>query len=99
MDDVGRYDRFIPMSKVAKVACSIDAALLARVESVRKKTGESRSAFISRALRVLTAESTRAMAVARYVEAYRERPESSADVRAARRSARRALSHVAWEDG
>jgi metal-responsive CopG/Arc/MetJ family transcriptional regulator len=86
------------MSNVAKVACSIDANLLARVESARKRTGESRSAFISRALRMLTAESARAHAVARYVEAYRERPESSDDVRAARRSARRALSRVAWED-
>jgi hypothetical protein len=86
------------MSNVAKVACSIDAALLARVESVRKRTGESRSAFISRALRMLTAESARALAVARYVEAYRERPESSDDVRAARRSARHTLSRVAWED-
>jgi hypothetical protein len=86
------------MSRVAKVACSIDEALLARVESVRKKTGESRSAFISRAIRALTAEAARGLAVARYVEAYREHPERSEDVRAARRSARRALARVAWED-
>ncbi len=86
------------MSNVAKVACSIDAELLARVESIRKRTGESRSAFISRALRVLTAESARSLAVARYAEAYREHPESSDDVSAARRSARRALSRVPWED-
>jgi hypothetical protein len=98
MDAPSRYDRFIPMPNVAKVACSIDADLLARVESVRKRTGESRSAFISRALRMLTAESARAIAVARYVEAYRECPESSADVRTARRSARRALSRIAWAD-
>jgi metal-responsive CopG/Arc/MetJ family transcriptional regulator len=83
---------------VAKVAFSIDADLLTRVESVRKRTGESRSAFVSRALRMLTAESARALAVARYVEAYRERPESSGVVGAARRSARRALSRLAWED-
>jgi metal-responsive CopG/Arc/MetJ family transcriptional regulator len=99
MDALGWYDSFIPMANVAKIACSIDADLLARVESVRKKTGESRSAFISRALRILTAESSRAIAVARYVEAYRECPESSEDVRAARKSAHRALSRVAWEDG
>jgi metal-responsive CopG/Arc/MetJ family transcriptional regulator len=86
------------MSKVAKFACSIDASLLARVESVRKKTGESRSAFVSRALRVLTAEAARGLAVARYVEAYREHPEGPADVRAARRSARRALARVAWDE-
>ncbi len=83
---------------ITKVACSIDLQLLARVESVRKKTGETRSAFVSRALRMLTAESARALAVARYAEAYREQPESPEDVRAARRSARRALSAVSWED-
>jgi metal-responsive CopG/Arc/MetJ family transcriptional regulator len=98
MVEIGRYDIFIPMTNVAKVACSIDAHLLARVESVRKRTGESRSAFISRALRMLTEESARASAVARYVEAYREYPESSDEVQAARRSARRALSQIAWED-
>jgi hypothetical protein len=92
------YDRFIPMPKVAKFACSIDADLLARVESARRRTGESRSAFISRALRLLTAETARAMAVARYVEAYRERPESAADVGAARQSALRALSQLPWEE-
>ena len=97
MDGTGRYDIFIPMSNVGKIACSIDADLLARVESVRKKTGESRSAFISRALRMLTAESARALAVARYVEAYRALPESSVVVRGARRSARRALSRLPWE--
>jgi metal-responsive CopG/Arc/MetJ family transcriptional regulator len=86
------------MSNVAKVACSIDADLLARVESVRKKTGESRSAFVSRALRMLTAESARALAVARYVEVYRERAESPDDVRAARRSSRHALSRLPWQD-
>ena len=86
------------MSNVVKVACSIDPHLLARVELIRKKTGESRSAFISRALRALTAESARTLAVARYVEAYREHPEGSEDLRAARRSARRSLAQVAWGD-
>jgi len=98
MAGAGRYDTFILMSNVAKIACSVDADLLARVELVRKRTGESRSALISRALRMLTAESSRALAVARYVEAYRERPESPDDVRAARRGARRVLARVAWED-
>ena len=87
------------MANAAKIACSIDAALLARVESVRARTGESRSAFISRALDRLTAETTRARAVRRYVAAYTEHPEVAEDLRAARRSARRALSAVAWEEG
>ncbi len=86
------------MSNVAKIACSIDADLLKRVELLRKRTKESRSAFISRALRELTAASAQAFAVARYVEAYRENPESPEDVQSARRSARRALSRLAWNE-
>jgi hypothetical protein len=86
------------MANAAKIACSIDADLLARIESVRARTGESRSALTSRALIALTSESDRARAVRRYVEAYREHPERAEDVRAARSTARRALSRVAWED-
>ncbi len=86
------------MANAAKIACSIDANLLKRIESVRARTGESRSAFISRALIALTSESARASAVRRYVAAYRETPETTDDVRAARSSARRALTRVAWED-
>jgi metal-responsive CopG/Arc/MetJ family transcriptional regulator len=86
------------MANAAKIACSIDAELLQRVEAVRARTGESRSAFISRALLALTAESVRARSVKRYVEAYRDHPEGPADLVAARKSARRALSRVAWED-
>jgi len=86
------------MANAAKIACSIDADLLQRVEDVRARTGESRSALISRALRALTAESARARAVKQYVEAYRDHPESADDTAAARKSARRVIAHVAWED-
>jgi hypothetical protein len=93
-----RYDNFILMANAAKIACSIDAGLLKRVETVRARTGESRSAFISRALLALTAESARAGAAKRYVEAYKAHPEGQADVVAARRTAARALSGVDWDD-
>jgi metal-responsive CopG/Arc/MetJ family transcriptional regulator len=86
------------MANAAKIACSIDADLLQRVEAVRARTGESRSAFIGRALLALTAEAARASAVKRYVEAYRDHPEGPANLVAARKSARRALSRIAWED-
>ncbi len=85
-----------PRSRATKIACSIDADLLRRVEAVRATTGESRSALISRALLALTAKSVRAQSVKRYVAAYKERPETPADVAAARRTARRALARVAW---
>jgi RNase adaptor protein for sRNA GlmZ degradation len=82
----------------AKIACSIDAELLQRVETIRARTGESRSALISRAILALTAESARTRAVKQYVEAYRNHPEGPADLASARKSARRALSRVDWED-
>ena len=87
------------MAHAAKIAYSIDSELLERIESMRARTGESRSAFISRAVIALTSESARARAVSRYVEAYREHPETAEDVRAAHRSARRTLSRVAWRAG
>ena len=97
------HDASLPMMpsrrRATKIACRIDADLLRRVEAVRATTGESRSALISRALLALTARSRSARSVRRYVAAYGKCPERPADVAAARRSARRALVRVAWEDG
>jgi predicted transcriptional regulator len=62
---------------VSKLAFSIAPELLARVERVRQVTGESRSALISRALARLTDAELAQARVRRYVEAYRENPETS----------------------
>jgi metal-responsive CopG/Arc/MetJ family transcriptional regulator len=86
------------MAHAAKIACSIDADLLERVEAVRARTGESRSAFISRALLALTGEAVRARSVKHYIEAHEKHPERREDLVAARKSALRALSRLAWED-
>jgi metal-responsive CopG/Arc/MetJ family transcriptional regulator len=86
------------MSRREKVAVSIDAELLERVERLRAITGESRSAFVNRALVVLTAAEARAARTRRYVEAYRARPESAGDVDVARAVARRTLARLAWDD-
>jgi metal-responsive CopG/Arc/MetJ family transcriptional regulator len=81
-----------------KVAVSLDSELLARAERLRKQTGESRSALVARALRALLRASERERLVAEYVEAYRQEPETLAEVAGARRLARRALASVAWDD-
>jgi metal-responsive CopG/Arc/MetJ family transcriptional regulator len=83
----------------AKVAFSIDARLLARVERIRANTGESRSAVISRAVAKLTSENAHGEQVRRYVAAYQEQPEDQQHVDAARRAARRTLARLPWEDG
>jgi metal-responsive CopG/Arc/MetJ family transcriptional regulator len=74
-----------------KIAISLDPQLLAHAERLRRVTGESRSAIVARSLRALVAEEQRDNDIARYVAAYRELPESIADVNAARALAKRSL--------
>ena len=93
-----KYDKFIPVARKAKVAFSVDARVLSRVERIRMSTGESRSAVIGRALAMLTSERVHAAEVQRYQEALRELPETETDVRAARMRARRTLARLPWED-
>jgi hypothetical protein len=82
----------------AKFACSVDASVLARIERLRARTGESRSALVSRALLKLADEEANAERIRRYIEAYQEKPESKAEIAAATRVARRVLRAIAWED-
>lgn len=87
------------MAKFEKVAITLDEDLLRASEALRRRTRESRSGLISRALRRLLAEEERQKAVQRYIEAYREHPESADDVAEAERFAAAALSAVPWERG
>lgn len=86
------------MASVEKVAVSLERELLREAEKLRKRTGESRSALVSRALARLVAEETLEQSVAQYVSAYQRFPESPAEVEAARALARRSLEAVAWCD-
>jgi metal-responsive CopG/Arc/MetJ family transcriptional regulator len=86
------------MGKAAKVAFSLEQDLLDQVERIRARTGESRSALIARALAAVTKEDARRVQVERYVEAYREHPETDEEVTSARAAARRALSRLPWEE-
>jgi len=86
------------MRRKAKIACSVDADLLARVERLRAGTGESRSAVISRALARLTEEEAHQARVRRYREVYLEQAESVSELEAVRALARAHLRHLTWED-
>jgi len=86
------------VARAAKIAVSLETELLRRVERVRGQTGESRSAFVSRALRRLTREDEHAQRVLEYVQAYRDKPETAAEVTAARAAAKRALAALPWEE-
>jgi metal-responsive CopG/Arc/MetJ family transcriptional regulator len=80
-----------------KIAISLDSDLLEQVERLRRKTRESRSAVFARAARMLLAEEEHRRKVRRYVDAYRERPETEAEVATAEALARASLRGVEWD--
>lgn len=85
---------------VEKVAVTVDRQLLARVENLRRRTGESRSALFGRALRMLLLERDRSEKVKKYVDAYRKMPETSEEIADAEALAVESLRHAPpWEEG
>jgi metal-responsive CopG/Arc/MetJ family transcriptional regulator len=86
------------MAGVAKIAISLDAELLRRVERVRGLTGESRSAVVGRALRLLTEEGRRVELIEQYQRSYRDLPERPDEISTARRLARRSVASLPWSE-
>jgi Arc/MetJ-type ribon-helix-helix transcriptional regulator len=86
------------MPTTEKIAVSLDADLLRRVERLRGRSGESRSALVSRALRLLTHEEEEALRVREYVQAYRDHPETPQEVVATRAAAKRSLATIPWDE-
>lgn len=82
----------------AKIAISLDAGLLESVGRVQRTTGETRSAVLARAVRLLVREEERRVQIDEYLAAYRRVPESSAEVDEARSLAKRSFAHVVWDD-
>ena len=86
------------MVNTAKIAISLDAELLRRVEQLRGRSGETRSTLVTRALRLLTREAQEAQRVRDYVRAYREHPETPREVAAIRTAAKRSLTAIPWDE-
>jgi metal-responsive CopG/Arc/MetJ family transcriptional regulator len=82
----------------AKIAFSLEPEVLASVEKLRARTGESRSAVIVRAIKLLTESDQKAARVARYVSSYREHPETAREIQVARRQAQAVLAALPWDD-
>jgi hypothetical protein len=79
---------FIPwyscgMKHAAKVAVSLPAQTLARLERARKRLGATRSAVVARALDEWLATVEPSAIDRRYAEAYRRHPETAAEIAAA----------------
>ena len=85
------------MTEVKKIAISLPAEMVSRVEKSRARTGESRSAFIRRALEQVMAEREGRVQIAKYVEGYRKHPETAREVKAAEASAAELLAGEPWE--
>ena len=80
-----------------KVAISLPAGLLARVEVERRARQESRSAFLRRAIELFFAASRQADRVREYAAAYRRHPETEDEVAAADAAAAELLAAEPWE--
>jgi metal-responsive CopG/Arc/MetJ family transcriptional regulator len=84
-----------PLSE--KLAISLPSSLLAQVEKFRKTSGESRSSFIQRAIRLLLASHARKTKIDQYVAGYSKSPETADEVKAAEAAATYLLAQEPWE--
>jgi len=75
------------LRKTVKIAVSLPEDLLEEAERERKAIGESRSAFVQKAIRMVLEHKDREKALNRYIEGYRLVPESAEEIEAARRTA------------
>ena len=71
------------MAPSDKIAVSLPAGLVRQIERERKRTGETRSAFVQRAIRLVFSEQDRRKRVAEYIEGYRNQPETADEIAAA----------------
>jgi metal-responsive CopG/Arc/MetJ family transcriptional regulator len=85
------------MSAIRKIAISLPSELVSDLERIRKQTGETRSAFIRRALELAMAERKQRVQIARYLEGYRKHPETAKEIKAAEAAATALLAEEPWE--
>jgi metal-responsive CopG/Arc/MetJ family transcriptional regulator len=85
------------MAATKKIAISLPKALAQQVESLRRVSGESRSAFIRRALELSLKRREQQQLVARYLEGYRRQPETPKEIAGALASATKLLAGEPWE--
>lgn len=85
------------MAEKEKIAVTIDRQALETAERLRRRTGESRSALVNRALRLLVSHEDHRERVERYIAAYREHPETEEDVATAQALAAAALKGLPWK--
>ncbi|MBW1811714.1 MAG: ribbon-helix-helix protein, CopG family [Deltaproteobacteria bacterium] len=85
------------MAQSAKIAISLPKSLVRLMERERKRTGETRSAFVRRAVRLLFQEKEHMLQVSEYVEGYRAQPETEEEIATAEAEASELFSREPWE--
>lgn len=84
------------MGKSAKVAISLPEHVLKAVEKERKARGESRSEFFRRAAEKLLKQEQESRAIEKYIQGYRNIPESADEVEAIHRAGKAVLAQEPW---
>ena len=85
------------MGRTVKIAISLPESAFEGAEQARKTTGETRSEFYRRAVQSLLRQEHRQAAVQRYMQAYREQPETPDEVDAAQQAAAAIFALDPWE--
>ena len=80
----------------AKVAISLPEVVLKAIEEARKTTGESRSEFFRRAAVELLQHEVEKARAFRYVDAYRQMPETEPEIRQVHELSGPALAGEDW---
>jgi metal-responsive CopG/Arc/MetJ family transcriptional regulator len=83
------------MPQTEKVAISLPTNLLRKIEQSRKKTGETRSAFIRRYLENSFRKTEREKKIRAYIEGYEKNPETADEIAEAEATAE-ILSKEPW---
>jgi metal-responsive CopG/Arc/MetJ family transcriptional regulator len=85
------------MSAAVKIAISLPKELFKTAERERKARGESRSQFFRQAVESFLHQANQQRALERYVQGYREHPETEEEVAAVEQVSRVILSQEPWE--
>jgi metal-responsive CopG/Arc/MetJ family transcriptional regulator len=85
------------MASAVKIAISLPSDVLHAAENERRARGQTRSEFIRHAIEAYLREAREREAVARYVQAYRDQPETEEETAAFDALAIEAFGSEPWE--
>jgi metal-responsive CopG/Arc/MetJ family transcriptional regulator len=80
-----------------KIAISLPASFLRRIEELRRQTGETRSAMVRRLIEERLRQQERGARVREYEDGYRKQPETAGEIAAAEAAASALLAEEPWE--